>query len=61
MRAFLENYQKYNSPNEAIEKRRDDKVRLLKNFMTVIFKKFCLNLMMTMRCLSIVKKMQEGN
>lgn len=30
VRAFLENYQKYNSPNDAIEKRRDDKVKFLK-------------------------------
>ena len=27
---FLGNYQKYNSPNDAIEKRRDDKVKFLK-------------------------------
>lgn len=30
VRAFLGNYQKYNSPNDAIEKRRDDKVKFLK-------------------------------
>lgn len=30
MRAFLGNYQKYNSPNDAIEKRKDDKVKFLK-------------------------------
>jgi len=30
MRAFLGNYQKYNSPNDAIEKRRVDKVKFLK-------------------------------
>ena len=30
VRAFLGNYQKYNFPNDAIEKRRDDKVKFLK-------------------------------
>ena len=30
VRAFLGNYQKYNSQNDAIEKRRDDKVKFLK-------------------------------
>lgn len=39
MRAFLGNYQKYNSPNEAIEKRRDDKVRFLKKLYDGYFQK----------------------
>lgn len=39
MRAFLENYQKYNSPNEAIKKRRDDKVRFLKKLYDGYFQK----------------------
>lgn len=39
MRAFLKKYQKYNSPNDAIEERRKDKVKFLKNLYDGYFQK----------------------